>query len=184
MSEQAPEGGAPQGQVGGEAAPPAGSDPQNPQQGSETDPAKWKALSRKHEADAEKWRVQAEQHAAAAKELAALKRGQQTEAERLSIDLKTVTSERDTLSTQVTDLQVEIARLKAGIETGLSTEDLERFVPRGTPEEMLTAAKALAARLNPQAPPNPDGGPRTPAGRAPTMSDLIRAQLAAKRGIR
>lgn len=175
MSEGVPEGG----QTGESGTQGGGASPVD----WEAEAKKWQGLSRKHEDASKKNFEAAKAGEAAAKELAELKRGQQTELERITGDLSNATKAKGDLEGQLTASQAENAKLRAGLAAGLSLEDMA-FIPNGTPEEMEKAAKTLAQRLGAGAPPDFDGGGRTPADAPKTMSDLIRQEVQKKRGIR
>jgi hypothetical protein len=136
---------------------------------------KWTNLSRKNE-------EAAKANAAAAKKLADIERQGMTDVERLKSELAQRDGETGTMKSQVESLSTENARLKAGLEAGLSLADMA-FIPSGTPEEMTKAAKTLAERLGAAQTPNFDGGGRPPATQPQTFSGMVRAQARAKRGL-
>jgi hypothetical protein len=172
MTESAPEGGDSGQNAGGNEGGNTGGESQvNWQEETE----KWKGLSRKHESELEKVRKTAEANASAARELANLKRAGQSEAERLTSDLSTVATERDTFKSRAEQLTQENARLLAGLEVGLTLADM-KFIPLGDPVEMVKAAKDLASRLGAAGtPPNHNGGGMPPPSAPKTMSEVIRA---------
>lgn len=139
---------------------------------------KWKGLARKHETDYKRLEKEAAKHATAAAELAALKSAGQSDMEKftsLQAQHEALTGEHSTVAQERDSLRTENARLKAGLATGLTLEDM-RFIPSGTDEEMLAAAKVLAERLGAARVPDFDGGGRRTAEGPMKMGDVIRAE--------
>lgn len=138
---------------------------------------KWKGLSRKHETDLKKALREADSGRTAAQELAALKAAGQSDAEKyasLESQFNSFREQHEPLSGQVQTLSQENARLRAGLEAGLSLADMA-FIPAGTEEEMKAAAKTLANRLGTAQDPDFEGGARMTANPPKTMDDVIRS---------
>lgn len=81
-------------------------------------------------------------------------------------------------------IEQENARLRVALSKGLPADLVDRL--RGqTPEELSADADALLALVGPTrspVPPTFGGGPRTPPPTGGSMNDLIRQQVAARRG--
>ena len=147
---------------------------------------KWKGLARKHESDFTKTQKELQKASTAAAELAALKAAGQSDVEKftsLASQHEALTTEHTTVSSERDSLRTENARLKAGLATGLTLDDM-RFIPSGTEEEMLAAAKVLAERLGaaPGHVPDFDGGGRRTTEGPVKMGDVIRSERERLRG--
>ena len=128
---------------------------------------KWKGLSRQHETSSKKMLKDLDAGRAAMQELSALKAAGQSDTEKyasLEAQFKSFREEHEPLKGTVDSLTMENARLRAGLEAGLSLADMA-FIPAGSEDEMKAAAKTLADRLGTASDPDFDRGVRrTPSG--------------------